>query len=134
VLRVLRRIDAGDGGIAPADIEDMHMQVLLDRLAEVAAHEPVSPLGPLRLLMERDARQNTHLVETLHAYLDAFGDVAVAAQRLGVHQNTLRYRIDRLREIPGLDLNDAEQRLALQLQLRWLPRPAPAAPRKRRAR
>jgi hypothetical protein len=133
VLRVLRRVD-GEDAPPPADIEDMHMQVLLDRLAEVAAHEPISPLGPLRLLMERDARQNTHLVETLRAYLDAFGDVAVAAQRLDVHQNTLRYRIDRLRETPGLDLGDAEQRLALQLQLRWLPRSAPSSSRRRRAR
>ena len=135
VLRVLRRIDRGDAAAAPADVEEMHMQVLLDRLAEVAAHEPISPLGPLRLLMERDATQNTHLVDSLRAYLDAFGDVAVAAKRLGVHQNTLRYRIDKLRKVPGLDLDDAEQRLAMQLQLRWLPGRAPgAAPASRRRR
>lgn len=135
VLRVLRRVDSGDGTAPPpADIEEMHMQVLLDRLADVAADEPVTPLGPLRLLIERDARQNTHLVDTLRAYLDAFGDVAVAARRLEVHQNTLRYRIDRLRQVPGVDLEDAEQRLALQLQLRWLPRNAAggAAPRRKR--
>jgi DNA-binding PucR family transcriptional regulator len=121
VLRVLRDV-AADSGSQVADIEQMHMHVLLDRLAEVAANEPISPVGPLRLIMERDAKQNGHLVETLRAYLDAFGDVANAAQRLQVHQNTLRYRVDRLRQVPGLDLNDAEQRLALQLQLRWLPR------------
>jgi len=135
VLRVLRRVDSGDGTAPPpADIEEMHMQVLLDRLADVAADEPVTPLGPLRLLIERDARQSTHLVDTLRAYLDAFGDVAVAARRLEVHQNTLRYRIERLRQMPGLDLEDAEQRLALQLQLRWLPRTAAggAAPRRKR--
>ena len=121
VLRVLRRIDPrGETAPPPADIEEMHMQVLLDRLGDIAADEPISPLGPLRLLLERDARQNTQLVETLRAYLDAFGDVAVAADKLAIHHNTLRYRLQRLREIPGLDLADPEQRLALQLQLRWL--------------
>ncbi|HEV7679889.1 MAG TPA: helix-turn-helix domain-containing protein [Candidatus Dormibacteraeota bacterium] len=132
VLRVVRR--SADVQARPADIEDMHMQVLLDRLGDVAADEPISPVGPLRILLERDAKQSSHLIETLRAYLDAFGDVGVAAQRLDVHPNTLRYRIERLREIPGLDLSDAEQRLALQLQLRWLPRTAPAAPRRRASR
>lgn len=122
VLRVLRRVDAGDTPPAVADIEEMHMHVLLDRLAEVAANEPIIPMGALRLLFERDAKHRSHLVETLRAYLDCFGDVALAARRLQVHHNTLRYRIERLREIPGLDLDDPEQRLALQLQLRWLPR------------
>jgi hypothetical protein len=120
VLRVLRHVSTDDAP-PPADIEEMHMHVLLDRLAEVAANEPISPIAPLRIIMERDARQSTHLVETLRAYLDAFGDVAVAAERLKVHPNTLRYRVERLRQVPGLDLADAEQRLALQLQLRWLP-------------
>jgi DNA-binding PucR family transcriptional regulator len=133
---VLRRIDAGDAPPAVADIEEMHMHVLLDRLAEVAANEPIVPMGALRLLVERDARQSSHLVDTLRAYLDCFGDVALAAQRLQVHHNTLRYRIERLREIPGLDLDDPEQRLALQLQLRWLPHQAvpPATPRRRARR
>jgi hypothetical protein len=121
VLRVLRGSD--NPMLQPADIEDMHMQVLLDRLAEVAADEPITPLGPLRLLVERDRRERTQLVDTLRAYLDAFGDVAVAAGRLGIHHNTLRYRLQKLREIPGLDLNDPEQRLTLQLQLRWLEKP-----------
>ena len=118
VLRVLRKSDAA--ALRPADVEEMHMQLLLDRLAEVAADEPISPTGPLRLLVERDRTHNTQLVESLRAYLDAFGDVAAAAARLGIHHNTLRYRLQKLREIPSLDLDDPEQRLALQLQLRWL--------------
>lgn len=118
VLRVLRRSDAEV--LEPAGVEEMHMQLLLDRLAEVGADEPIAPHGPLRRLIERDRVQKTELVESLRAYLDAFGDVAAAAGRLGIHHNTLRYRLQRLRETPGLDLDDPEQRLTLQLQLRWL--------------
>ena len=118
ILRVLRRKDGEV--LPPADVEEMHMQLLLDRLAEVGADEPVAPNGPLRQLIERDRTQHTQLVESLRAYLDAFGDVGAAAGRLGIHHNTLRYRLQKLREIPGLDLDDPDQRLTLQLQLRWL--------------
>src|SRR5213596_1043124 len=40
------------------------------------------------------------------------------AQRLRVHPNTLRYRLDRIREITGLDLEDPETRLNLSVALR----------------
>lgn len=62
----------------------------------------------------------THLVETLRAWLDAFGDVAVAAARVYTHPNTFRYRLRRLSEISGLDLTDPEARFSAMVQLRLL--------------
>ncbi len=41
-----------------------------------------------------------------------------AAARLRVHPNTLRYRLDRIREISGVDLEDPETRLNLAVALR----------------
>ncbi|HYH28808.1 MAG TPA: helix-turn-helix domain-containing protein [Pseudonocardia sp.] len=52
------------------------------------------------------------------AYLESFGDMVSAARRLHVHPNTLRYRLRRIRELTGLDLDDADTRLAAALQLR----------------
>jgi DNA-binding PucR family transcriptional regulator len=46
------------------------------------------------------------------------GNVAAAAERLGVHPNTLRYRLRRAVELSGLDLGDADERLVTELQLR----------------
>ena len=71
-------------------------------------------LGPL---VEHDAARKGSLVATLRAYLET-GEQQEAAQRLRVHPNTLRYRLDRIREISGVDLEDPEVRLNLAVALR----------------
>jgi DNA-binding PucR family transcriptional regulator len=76
--------------------------------------------GPVSRLAEYDAKHRTFLVETLRAWLDAFGNVIEAAQAMWVHPNTFRYRLRRLVEIGGIDLDDADTRLSVMLQLRLL--------------
>ncbi len=71
-------------------------------------------LGPL---MEHDRARKGSLVSTLRAYLET-GEQQQAATRLRVHPNTLRYRLDRIREISGVDLEDPETRLNLAVALR----------------
>jgi PucR family transcriptional regulator, purine catabolism regulatory protein len=71
-------------------------------------------LGPL---MEHDRARNGSLVATLRAYLET-GEQQQAAKLLRVHPNTLRYRLDRIREISGVELDDAETRLNLAVALR----------------
>ena len=57
-------------------------------------------------------------MDTLRAYLDAFGDVAAAAAELHVHPNTVRYRVRRIEEILDSSLLDPDVRLLLSLSLR----------------
>jgi purine catabolism regulator len=71
-------------------------------------------LGPL---IKHDTSRKGNLVATLRAYLET-GEQQQAAQRLRVHPNTLRYRLDRIREISGVDLEDPETRLNLAVALR----------------
>ncbi len=71
-------------------------------------------LGPLA---EHDAARHGSLVSTLRAYLET-GEQQAAAKRLRVHPNTLRYRLDRIREISGVDLEEPETRLNLAVALR----------------
>ncbi|HUZ86786.1 MAG TPA: PucR family transcriptional regulator ligand-binding domain-containing protein [Candidatus Baltobacterales bacterium] len=71
-------------------------------------------LGPL---IEHDSARKGSLVPTLRAYLET-GEQQQAAQRLRIHPNTLRYRLDRIREISGIDLEDPETRLNLSVALR----------------
>lgn len=66
-------------------------------------------------LIAYDARHSANLVATLHAFLDANGGPKEAAAALGVHRNTVLYRLDRIREVTGADLEDAETRLRLHL-------------------
>src|SRR2546425_6308458 len=81
-----------------------------DRLVDYSRRH----LGPL---LEHDAARKGALVATLRAYLET-GEQQHAAQKLRVHPNTLRYRLDRIREITGLDLEDPETRLNLSVALR----------------
>jgi Sugar diacid utilization regulator len=71
-------------------------------------------LGPL---VDHDAARKGSLVATLRAYLET-GEQQEAAKRLRVHPNTLRYRLDRIREISGVDLEDPETRLNMAVALR----------------
>lgn len=69
-------------------------------------------------LVEYDRKNDGELVKTLDAYFSALGSPTDAAERLHVHRNTLLYRLNRIQEIAGVDLGDAETRLALHLALR----------------
>ncbi|TMR91267.1 PucR family transcriptional regulator [Nonomuraea basaltis] len=57
------------------------------------------------------------LIESLHAYLGSNGHWDAAAQRLGVHRHTLRYRMKRAAELLGRDLDDPGVRAELWLAL-----------------
>ncbi len=69
-------------------------------------------------LVRYDASHNTELVHTLEVFFARNTNVSEAARVLHVHRNTLNYRLQRIVEICGLDLYDAEARLALQLALK----------------
>ncbi len=81
-----------------------------ERLIEFAQRH----LGPL---IEHDRSRGTGLVDTLRAYLET-GEQQAAARRLEIHPNTLRYRLDRIREISGVELDEPEIRLNLAVALR----------------
>lgn len=72
-------------------------------------------LGPL---VAYDAAHATELLRTLDAYLAAGGHQAATASTLGIHVNSLQYRLRRIREIGKLRLDDPETRLNAQLALR----------------
>ncbi|MFD0889528.1 ATP-binding cassette domain-containing protein, partial [Streptosporangium algeriense] len=57
--------------------------------------------------------------ESALAWIESHGDVRAAARRLGVHPNTLRYRVRKL-AADGLDLSDPHTRLVTWLRLRLL--------------
>jgi sugar diacid utilization regulator len=58
------------------------------------------------------------LAETLERFLDRGGDTRAVAADLNVHRASVYYRLDRIRQLTGVDLNDGEQRLGLHLSLK----------------
>ncbi len=71
----------------------------------------------LGTLSEYDMRQNADLIRTLEAFFNCHGNLSQTAESLIVHRNTLLYRMNRINEIAGIDLNRPETRLALHLAL-----------------
>ena len=103
-----------------ATIDAVRAQVILHRLRAVAAANPELAVGRVATLAEHDAARGTSWIQTLRAYFDAYGDMAAAAARVNVHPNTFRYRLRRISEVFGLDLDDPDERLVAELQLRFL--------------
>ena len=63
------------------------------------------------------ARKRTTLLHTLETYLSCGGNIARAAEQLYVHRNTLVQRLDKLRELLGLDPHDSTHWLPLHIAL-----------------
>jgi DNA-binding PucR family transcriptional regulator len=108
-----------------ARLGDVHVESMVLELRDTTAARGDGPSGPVARLLAYDAEHHANLVETLAAWLEAFGDAVAAAAALHVHPNTFRYRLRRLAEVGELDLTDPDARFGAMLQLRVF-RPDPA--------
>jgi len=75
----------------------------------------------LGTLLDYDKRHRSDLLATLAQYFDSGCNIDQAAAVLSIHRSTLKYRLKRVRELLGQDLNDGSTRLDLHLATRvWL--------------
>jgi DNA-binding PucR family transcriptional regulator len=125
--RALEVLAQRDLPVRAVHIEDVRAHAVLLELLGLAGQHPSLLQGKLEALVEHDRARGTTYTETLRSYLDCWGDSAAAARRVGVHPNTLRYRLRRLVELSGLDLEDPDERLVTELQLRLRSQTAGAA-------
>jgi hypothetical protein len=117
--RALRVLRSGNGcGRLVARLTDVHVEAMVLELRDLVVARGDEPTGPMARLLAYDTEHHANLVETLVAWLDAFGDAVAAAAALHVHPNTFRYRLRRLAEVGELDLSDPEARFGVMLQLR----------------
>lgn len=72
----------------------------------------------LRKLSDYDEQNHTDLVETLNQYFLCNGIVSVAAKKMFLHRNTLIYRMEKIKDILGSELNDPQELLQLQIGLK----------------
>jgi len=117
ILRVLS-LSASHRGVAA--IEDVQSKAILLELSDLASQHTDIVKGSVQQLAVHDREKGTQYLPTLRAYLEAFGDIPTAAESLGIHANTFRYRLRRVIELFELDLDDHDERLVLDLQLRLL--------------
>ncbi len=69
-------------------------------------------------LVAYDEQYETDLVRTLETFLEADGNVKSTAQRLFTHRHTIYYRLERVRELSGLDVSSSDGREKLSLGLK----------------
>jgi hypothetical protein len=101
-----------DGGSELARWDELRAYRLLTALPSTAFDD--LPEG-LRKLLEGGHEQ---LVLTLETYLDHAGDVKSTAAELWLHRTSLYYRLRRIEEVAGVDLNRGEDRLLCHVALR----------------
>ncbi|MFI6725430.1 PucR family transcriptional regulator [Streptomyces atratus] len=90
-----------------------------------------SAIGPYRLLTALPAEAaadpavralltppHKDLARTAEVFLDCAGQASRTATALGIHRQTLYYRLSRVQQLTGLDLNDGEDRLLLHMTLK----------------
>lgn len=69
-------------------------------------------------LVNYDEQYETNLVQTVDTFLAADGNVAGTAQRLFTHRHTIRYRLERVKDLTGLDCSSTDGRERLSLGLK----------------
>ena len=99
------------GGHRTIHYDDLGIHRLLHALRE---HDEMVPPALARLV-EYDARHGTEYLATLSSYFSTMGRPKVMAEQLGVHRNTVDYRMARIEELIGTRLDDPQQRLSLEL-------------------
>ncbi|MFD9445728.1 PucR family transcriptional regulator [Streptomyces sp. NPDC060006] len=83
---------------------------LLSALPPAASHDPA--VRPLLAPAHRE------LARTAEVFLDCAGQAGRTAAELGIHRQTLYYRLSRVEQLTGLDLDDGEARLLLHMALK----------------
>ncbi len=69
-------------------------------------------------LVTYDEQYETELVRTLETFLDADGNVARTSEKLFTHRHTIRYRLERVKELTTLDVSSTDGRERLSLGLK----------------
>jgi hypothetical protein len=118
-VALLDHVAAGAlGGPAGGDVvrcDDHEIALLLGAAPELAREVAGRRLAPLAAL---DDGARERLTETLAAWLADPGRPQAMADRLGLHVQTVRYRLKALRALFGDALDDPDERFELSLALR----------------
>jgi DNA-binding PucR family transcriptional regulator len=108
----------GSDGAALAFEQTGAYRLLLSAMIENPAELQRFYAETVEPLLAYDEQYETELVRTLATFLEADGNVAGTAQRLFTHRHTIYYRLERVRELSGLDVSSSDGREKLSLGLK----------------
>jgi DNA-binding PucR family transcriptional regulator len=108
----------GSDGVALAFEQTGAYRLLLSAMTENPSELQRFYAETVEPLLAYDEQYETELVRTLATFLEADGNVAGTAQRLFTHRHTIYYRLERVRELSGLDVSSSDGREKLSLGLK----------------
>lgn len=110
-LQLRRRLRLRERYVAFQDLTGFALLQQVERSPELLPllHHELAPL------VAADVGRKPVLIETLAAYYDAGSSLKAAAEAIGIHPKTLRYRLDRIESILGQGTVSGEKRLLLHL-------------------
>ena len=108
----------GSDGPALAFEQTGAYRLLLSAMSENPAELQRFYAETVEPLVAYDEQYETDLMRTLETFLEADGNVAGTAQRLFTHRHTIYYRLERVRELSGLDVSSSDGREKLSLGLK----------------
>jgi sugar diacid utilization regulator len=113
IISLAQKARRDEQGAYLLDIYAFGLDSLLEnpRLAEELSTFATRLLAPL---VEHDAANDSHLTETF-VLVQTLGSIPAAADRLGVHSNTIRYRLHRAEDLLGNDMTSQKEQTALAL-------------------
>jgi len=92
---------------------------VLCKFAERNSLEEFLPKSLLKIL-NYDQENKADMLNTLQVFLECNGNASKAAKELFIHYKTMLYRLERIREVTKLDLEDNKNRLELEMGLKML--------------
>ncbi|TFG71150.1 MAG: hypothetical protein E4H27_05190 [Anaerolineales bacterium] len=113
-LELIQTLFNGDKVISHGDLGLYHILHHL-RDCEDLGEFHNQTLAPL---ISYDVVHDAQLVRSLETFFNHHGNISQTAEALHLHRNSLIYRLERVKEITDLDLDDADDRFALQLALK----------------
>lgn len=118
---LLRNVEDGrvraDSDEIVADRQSIGPRLELRQIANALEAAGGLPGSFVTAIVEHDARRKTSFETTLRTYLDCDSNAIETANRLGLHANTVRYRLSRVEPLFGIRLDDPEFRLLIWIQL-----------------
>jgi sugar diacid utilization regulator len=113
----LKMADASAGAVGVTAFDELGVFRLLSEVEETASVERFVRAW-LGALLDYDARKPAELVRTLSCFLELGQAYDATSAALSIHRSTLKYRLQRIREISEHDLSDPDTRFNFQLATR----------------
>ena len=110
-------IYADPPGQRVGSVNTLRTQMTLMRLVEIldSQFEPLA--GTLQALSSLELDDREEALRTLDAFFTYPGNASEAARHLHVHPNTFRYRLAKVADILGIDLDDRDTRIVVEIDL-----------------